>query len=214
MAISEELTKMLKMALKELSNHSKSELVLPIRKRIWALLGTRLINEESRAIYGTGLYRRAFLAKLCTQHVLNVWESDWLTHQGPQQMLSIAEEYLKKQLDYDFTWEQMNQFWGELDNLSNNYDYKGSINVGYAAANVVAVALNDEQFEPNDVEDNQFLDEDYDPYDWDTRFYASMAYANGEPGNENSNPQYRKQFWEWYIKEAIPLAWEASNSYE
>jgi hypothetical protein len=208
MAVYEELAGMLDTALIELSNHPNNELILPIRKQIWTLLGPRLI-ENSKAIHGIGLYRRTRLTMLCTQHVLSIWDKDWLANKGPQQMLSTAEEYLRKQLDYDSAWERMNRFWGELDNseIGDNV----SISVGFAAANVVAAALNDEQFDPNDEEDAQFLDEDYDPYDWDASFYASIAYAGGAPGDENSDLQRRKEFWEWYLKEAVPTAWEAQE---
>jgi hypothetical protein len=212
MPISVELSEKLEDASTALLKHQDGELILPIRKKIWASLGPRQI-EGTYAIFGIGLYRRTTLAKLCVQKVLKLWEQDWPDHTGPHVMLSTVEKYLRKQLDFKAVWGRKNLFWGELETLL--YQMRGSktsINVGFAAANVVTMALNDERFNSENLKaEEQFLDEDYDPYEWDTSFYASIAYAKGAPGDEDSNLQQRQEFWEWYLKEAVPAAWEVSE---
>ncbi len=54
------------------------------------------------------------------------------------------------------------------------------------------------------VEPICLLDADVDPYELDTTFFASSSYAGGTIWQEESDPIRRKEFWGWYLDQAIP----------
>ena len=47
------------------------------------------------------------------------------------------------------------------------------------------------------------------PHQWDASLYASAAYAGGFAWEEQSDKLRRREFWQWYLSEAVPSAWEA-----
>lgn len=161
----------------------------------------------NRAVKGFGLSRRTKLATLCAQKVTGLWDEVWPGNTGPSQMLSTAEAYLRDSLDFDSAWKRKNSFWGDLDNLLCEGNHLTVVNVGFAAANVVTTSLVDERFDPQNLEED-ILDDALDPYEWDAGFYASAAYSEGFSREEQSNRSRRREFWEWYLIEAVPSSWD------
>lgn len=43
----------------------------------------------------------------------------------------------------------------------------------------------------------------------DAAYYASVAYAGGNPTDPISDADRRRQFWSWYLAEAVPAAYSA-----
>jgi hypothetical protein len=87
--------------------------------------------------------------------------------------------------------------------------FKTAAYVGFAAINAVVVALFDEETEELDDDGNVILDQDLDPFTWDTSFYAAAAYSENEP--EENKIQKRREFWLWYLNDAVPLAYQAAK---
>ena len=52
-------------------------------------------------------------------------------------------------------------------------------------------------------------DADIDPDDMDASFFAASVYANGAVWNLESGPLLRREFWEWWLKQAVPLSWNS-----
>jgi hypothetical protein len=50
---------------------------------------------------------------------------------------------------------------------------------------------------------------DVDLSEWHASFWASVAFAHGTPWNLASDAARRQAFWEWWLDEAVPTAWEA-----
>lgn len=211
MLLPEELDVALKSAAEGLASHPRSELILPQRKRIWAALGPCLMDKDGiRAVHGIGLQRRTTLAILCARHVRPVWEQVWPNDDDPHQMIKTAELYLNQALDFDSVEERKNQYLGKLDNLLSKGEHEAAINVGFAAGRAVFTALHDEDFDPHNIDDD-LMDEDLDVNEWDASFNAAAAYAGGFPWEENSSSTRRREFWEWYLNEAVPLAWTSAS---
>jgi hypothetical protein len=208
MALSEELSRIIEAASEALAANADGELILPRRKRIWTALGPRLV-EGARATRGVGLTRRTTLAGLCVRRVLELWTQAWPQNERPVQMLSIAEQYLNESLDFTQAWNSKNMFWGELEKMLYEGEHLIELNVGFAAANVVTTALNDERFDPQQIEAD-VMDDDLDPYEWDASLYASAAAAGGFTWETGSDATRRREFWQWYLNEAVPGAWEAA----
>jgi hypothetical protein len=205
MALPTELNEALQIASAKLSSNINGELVLSERKRVWRALGERLV-EGNRAKRGLGLNRRVKLATLCVRKVLVLWQEVWPEKTGPQEMLLTTEQYLSDSIDYETAWKRVNSFWGEMETLICDGEHLTVINVGFAASNMVNTALFDEKFNPNNLEE-EILDDNLDPYEWDASFYASAAYSTGFSWEEQSDPLRRREFWEWYLNEAAPSAW-------
>jgi len=188
MALSTELIAAIQNASSALSTNTDGELILPERKQIWRAMGDLLV-EGNRAIKGIGLKRRTKLARFCVQKVLALWDEVWPYDDGPRQMLITADQYLNGAIDYDVAWERKNTYWSKLDNLIYEGNHLTIVN-------------------PQDPDEN-IRDESLDPYQWDASLYASAAYAGGFAWEEQSNKLRRREFWQWYLIEAVPSAWEA-----
>jgi hypothetical protein len=55
------------------------------------------------------------------------------------------------------------------------------------------------------------LDDDYDPFSWDTSYYTAIAYSGSDPW-DNADIEKRREFWMWYINEAVPKVYLAFQS--
>jgi hypothetical protein len=207
MDLSPELVRAIELASKALNGNNSGELVLPARKLIWSAMGPCKM-EGTRAIVGPGLQRRTRLAVLAVRHVLPIWERALPTNREPQRMLEIAEEYLGQVIDFRTAWNLKNQFWGELESGRISDRRSIAIAVGFGAAKVVTTALNDQLLDSDNLE-SELLDHNLDPYQWDASFYASVAYAGSAPWQAELNADGRRKFWEWYIKVAVPRAWDS-----
>lgn len=208
MKVNDELLQALEYARTALAQNEHGDLPLSARKRIWSAMGPRRTT-DGRAILSAGLRRRTRLAILTAQKVISIWRLSFPENNQPEFMLATTEEYMKGQADYKTAWKRQNQFWGELDNLkAYAVKYSPSVNVGYAAAVVVSTALNDEQFDPQQLE-SDVSDRDLDVYDWDASYLACAAYAGGASWQPESDDNRRREFWEWYINEAVPSAWNS-----
>ncbi|WP_164863626.1 Imm5 family immunity protein [Agromyces sp. LHK192] len=49
------------------------------------------------------------------------------------------------------------------------------------------------------------------PADWDASFYASLAHSGGAVWETTGDDRVRRAFWEWYLREAIPFAWDTDR---
>jgi hypothetical protein len=147
------------------------------------------------------------LAILCTRHVLHIWTQVWPENDIPQQLLATTEQYLLKMIDFDTAWDQWNQLSAPLENFSGDDAF---INVGFAAAQSLHTALYDELHCPDNTLDESLKDDDLDADSWDASYYAAAAYAGGFVWQEASSPRRRKEFWEWYLQEAIPAVWASA----
>jgi hypothetical protein len=49
---------------------------------------------------------------------------------------------------------------------------------------------------------------DVPPDEWDAAFHASLAVTGGAVWENKGDPETRRQFWLWYLDQAIPYAWD------
>lgn len=206
MVLSEEFVVAQTLAKQSLDASQEGELELPWRKRLWAALGPRLVQGQ-RAVIGTGLRRRVHLAKLSVSHVIDLWDALWPQDSGPEKMMVVAEQFLAGSISFEVAWREKNAFWGHVESMLAKMGQSSQSYVGFAAANVVTVALNDELFDVETIGSDGHKDEDLDPYEWDASYYASGAYAYGLPGEDGASQLRRREFWDWWIRDAAESAW-------
>ncbi|AEV68243.1 Imm5 family immunity protein [Acetivibrio clariflavus] len=203
MGIPQSLINIIEIAKKEILFNEKGELILPMRIKIWKALGPYKIDSNNRAILTVGLKRRVKLASMCVEKNIDIWNSVLADDQRPLIMLEIVEDYIRGNVDYDFVQKQIGRFTTDLENLSCDERYNNASLVGFAALRTVSLALRDEKLMISG-KDN-LLDDDYDAYSWDASFYSALAYS-GSGSWDNANIAERREFWLWYIEEAVPKA--------
>ena len=80
-----------------------------------------------------------------------------------------------------------------------------ALSAGEAATRGVYVAMHDE-----DADQAELLDDDLDASDWDCAFWGACAWSGGIPRLEGWNQHAYKEYWLWYLDEAIPEAWASA----
>jgi hypothetical protein len=206
MAIPRDLQGVLSAARAALAANMAGELVLPQRRRIWTALGPRVMDGK-RAKASPGLNRRAALAHACAVRVLPVWLEAWPKNDRPSVVLEAAQAYLARATDFDAAWKAKEDFSAMLEERQCAGKHFPAVYAGYAAGRALTVAIYDETWDPEHVDEQQ-LDQNLDPYQWDAALYASAAAAGSFTWEPRASVAPRRAFWEWYLTEAVPAAWE------
>jgi hypothetical protein len=154
---------------------------------------------SNRAIPTPGLKRRTVLQIMSTEKVLPKWERKVGTD-GPRKMLDLAQGYLAGRVDYEQAYSQQSSFGASLLNVSSLPEEDiGIIYVGHAAVDSVLTALMDA-----DLTEDEFEDEDRDVYSGELCVCA--AYSGDLPWGVLSSAAKRREFWDWWLTIAAPLA--------
>jgi hypothetical protein len=206
MILPKELTDILNDAKKELLSHPKGEMILPIRKSIWKLLGFYNIDTNNKAIPTVGLKRRTKLAVICVKKVIHIWNEALPDDKRPLELIDEAEKYINGNSDFEAIQKQIGRFPTDLENLNCEEKYQNAVSVGFASLRAASIALHDERFII--LGKDNALDDDYDPFSWDASYFAALTYSGSGPW-DNSNVAKRQEFWLWYIDKAIPEAYVA-----
>ena len=203
MAIPEALEQLIERAHAAVEAHESRELALPLRKDIWRALGPVEYDQATgRAQITSGLRRRTHLARLAAERVLPIWEARWPTR-DPHRMLAVSDAYLAGTTTWKDAWRAQNAFGGGLQNVGDVSEADMyTLYPGHAAIDVVLTALKDVDCDASDDLDAE-LDE------WDGSFYAAAAFAGEMPWDARASSGRRSDFWEWYLREAVPAAWES-----
>jgi hypothetical protein len=189
-----------------LEAHPLGELPLPYRRAIWKAMGpsTRV---PSGLPDGLGYRRSVALDAITVQHVLPFWKRAYPDDDRPEQMLRLADAVVRRQVDWKVADQTKGSFATDLDDLESD-DYVPRY-VGDAAVRVVSTAIADGY---SDAIGPDTLDEDLDPFQWDSSYIASLAAADfgaEVPGEDERTQERRREFWRWYLDTAVPAAYRA-----
>ena len=210
MLISTALDRNIEKALAAVRNHPQHDLNLGYRQGIWAAFGSK---DDSKTSDNSGHKRRATLAILVARYVLPIWDAIWSDDDTPHRLITTAEQVLNRTIDVKTARYYRDEVWTKLENLASEPEhqkpeYQKAINAGFAAINALSSALYDEEFDPDNINYN-LTDADVDSYESDSSFWAAAAYSNGSIWEPNSDTTKRRKFWEWWLTEAVPKAWQA-----
>lgn len=198
-------------ALESVRRHPQHDLLLGYRQAIWAAFGPALHpgQPDSEAAL-VGHQRRVFLAVLTVRHVLPIWLKVWPNNKSPQRLLTHVEEVMKGEMSKDMALDAINRWWDVVDELGAR-SQNMAVTVGFAALQALATAAVDEMFEPDDIDVALTDSEEFDNND--ASFYAAVAYANGPiwkiAAKPKSDSAKRAQFWQWWLTEAVPAAYQS-----
>lgn len=178
------------------------------RLAVWLALGP---NKTSQIIKDNpGWLRRIHLGILTTKHVLPIWQKRFPRSRLPYKILAQIDTILEngavdtnKDYDEDFTYA--------ADNFMDNHQGRHtqySVGVAYCACQALWITVGDTEIFPDHI-DYTLNDDKRDPDSQDPAYYAAMALAEGRVGESKAYKDKRRAFWEWWLDEAVPSAWNA-----
>lgn len=175
----------------ELSFSPSGDLILPLRKLLW----NTIIEDEAVSS------RRLTLTKLdaaCVRHALFIWADKFGGVHDVSEILSIAIDTANGALPEAEALSERDDFYVEVveDRDYEPHEYPVMF-VGHAAANTIVTATADFIFDFSDLR----RDRDLDPEAYEPSYLIASAFAGGL--DEKGNPNLRREFWEWYLSEAI-----------
>lgn len=180
------------------------DLALGLRRKIWMALG----REQGR---GPGCIRRVALALATARHVLPFWESKYPQDRTPHTVLDSAEAMRVGRLDKGEAQALWQQAWDHLMELSYLDEASQGTAAGFSAVQALRTCIDDETLTLQGV-DERLGDDQVDAEDLDASMFAAAAYAGGPAWDASSDSERRRQFWEWWLAEAVPQAYRAVAS--
>lgn len=204
---SRSLKKTLTTALQAVENHPHHDLNLGYRQAIWAVFDFFEASERHQNI---GHFKRIKLAIMTAHKVLPLWESKFSNDKLPHETLKVAETVLIGEYHFETTEKYLQQAWNNIENLASEPNFQDdctqrAIAAGTSAVKAVSTALYDESFDVNNI-NYQNSDEDLDSFQVDSSFWAATSYAGPIWDSSASEPKKRLEFWHWWLKEAVPMA--------
>lgn len=172
------------------------------RRRIWEALGE--LGGTHRPT--PGHRRRAMLDLLTVEHVKPVWDEAYPGDPAVDEVLDAARRALSEGPPHDEGLELASRADIEFVDRPDDDVGFGPGYVGQGACAALMTAIGDKSYNnvPLDADD-----EDLDVDDWDASFFGELA-AGGEPDDPAVGPGPRREFWRWYLDEAVPAAWTSA----
>jgi hypothetical protein len=142
--------------------------------------------------------------------VLPIWNRNESMEPSPKDLLGTLEGVLRGSITVDAARDTAEQAWSQLEQLGNSPKMTNDeFNHAFYAATTMVQAL----FETIGMRSLDGLslsatdtDDWLDPWSSDTAKWAAIAYA-GTTAEATSGSEKRREFWEWWLLEAIPAAW-------
>jgi hypothetical protein len=162
----------------------------------------------------SGHIRRTWLAIWSVEYVLPIVEQ--IAPQGLadiQKLLDEARRALREPLNHEAVRDEMTRMWDYYIQLGFNEHYADVSMVGCAAVFALGVALEDEDFDPEQF-DYAIDDDALEPYDEDTAWHAVTAYAYRASQDADTNRAKRQEFWERWLTEGVAQAYEKAPDEE
>ncbi len=189
-------------ALNVVYEHPNHVLNLGYRAAIWGALGS--LDRHSHPSTDAGHRRRTLLAIKSARRVLPIWEKRWPEEKWPQDAIQASVQLLHIHDNQKIFLDILDRCVVGVENLMTT-DFVAAM-AGQSAVLALNTALDDEYFKPEEI-DYKWIDGQLGGGDNDSASVASIAYAAGTALDPKSNPKKRLEFWEWWLKEAVPTAY-------
>jgi len=183
-----------------LEERDDGRLPLPQRRRVREAFGPW--EPLDAAHPPPGLRRRVELARRAAERVLPVWYAEAAGDHGPEQMLELAERRLNREITEPEADDLADRFRAHAENLAYRKEISQRALAAGEAARLVVVAADIDDYGEHPPHAD---DDDLDPDDWEAAYVAAIAAA----GYPEEDVAARRDFWRWYLEEAVPEAWRA-----
>lgn len=189
--MNQESEALIKRLLTELDASAGGELTLPLRKRLWATITAGKPGPDRRIILTT-------LDSLCVVHGQSFWLRKMGDANGLTRLLKVAEDVARGLITAEDGLKVRDAFYVDVveDQEYEPGEYP-TMFLGHAAANTVVTAAGTFTFDPRDLRE----DRDLDPEAYEPSFLVACAFAGGLA--EEGDAGRRRQFWQWYLNEAV-----------
>jgi hypothetical protein len=181
------------------------DLPLGLRQAIWSCLGDHASREGPVTL---GQIRRHELAKIAVRKVLPFWQKHFPVGKI-EEILAKGDDVLAGRLSRSAARKLFEEYQACDESLmsgpESTADAANALLVCAAATGALYVALWDERFSSWEI-DSSLPNNSIDAFDFDTALTASIVYANGGPWDKSADPIKRRDFWLWWLKEAVPAA--------
>ncbi|BBN63148.1 MULTISPECIES: Imm5 family immunity protein [Pseudomonas] len=176
----------------EVAKSPDGELILPLRKLLWNTITEGETLTRKKIILTS-------LDVICVRQGVSFWVKKFKDNEPLNYILNIALEAAEGKFDEAKALGIRDEFYVSIveDQEYEAEEYPAMF-VGHAAANTIATAVDDFQFEPYDHR----VDRDLDPEGFESSYLVASAFAGGL--SEDGDPKLRRAFWEWYLSIAVP----------
>ena len=206
------LSRMIEDALAAMRQHPQHDLTLGYRYAIKATFSPRYYPANASVKSRVGHQKRTLLAIKTVQHVLPLWERFFPENETPSLLLAQAHKVLKKEYSIEQAIKDVGEAWTYMDSFRVHLTRPAQAVafVGCAAVVALTIAVEDEPIDAPHVK-LDLTDADVDAYEGDGAFEACLAYTGGPPWHPESSAEKRREFWEWWLLQAVPsVAGESS----
>jgi hypothetical protein len=140
---------------------------------------------------------------LAAQKVLPIWEAAFPSDDMPIKLLYASAKHLLQPGEITISEKDMWVFISYLDGISSLDEEDSSpAYVGYTCWVTASKVLLGIGIPPECKPETEL-----DMEEWDASFHGSIAYSGGAVWDEGGgNPVKRREYWEWFFREAIPQA--------
>jgi hypothetical protein len=206
MPLPEKLTDAIAAARAGVMSHELHDLTLGLRQGVWAALGPR--DKDDRSGPRPGHRRRTALATISARKVIPIWERSWPGDDRLHRLLAAADRVVAGDRPDPAKRNESARLRAGLDDVLGLGGDLTPLYAAYSAGRAVVTALDDDDFDPAYL-DPTLTDASRDAYNVDAAFWAATAAVGGSVWEPASSPARRRAFWEWWLDEAVPAAWQA-----
>lgn len=192
----------------EIERDAKHALSFAPRRALLLALGPQVLDAKGYGVeLAAGKRRRVTLALEVSRRVAPFWARDYGTP-VLDQLLDRIEGYLRGDVPRDDVRRATDSLTGGLSN-----DPQGKDQAWLAGRTVDGtgwVAVGDELLSTEQGMSEEDLSDPEDPDLWDPAFFAAGAWAGGMPWTPSFSATAYRDFWQWYLDDAVPRAWRAA----
>lgn len=181
--------------------HPDGYLALPWRRRIRAAFGP--LGDSPATV---GWTRRWHLALRCAERALSRWRFEHPDDRRPVRVIDLAATVFAGDADPRDAATDCSQFLHDIVYAPEQFSVHAYFAANAVAALVRVAAVGDYGADLGP----DTLDEDLVPEAWDIEGLTAAAEAS-VPGDQDDNPVHRRDFWRWYLHEAVPAAYAAGG---
>jgi len=144
------------------------------------------------------------LSILCALKVYPLWEKQNPDNPDLLLLLQKAEIYANTQKNED----ELLQLADKMQTYvldSNDEEHFTVLFAGFSAVNAAYEVTG------KNIDETVRDDSEIDSHDWDSAFFACLAYNDGAPSLSNVDNNKTKEFWEWYLNEGLKKAFSTEK---
>lgn len=195
----QQVTKTLSLGKQELLSNKKGILSLAMRTQIWKSM--RDIDDDALTCR-----HRNELKLLCIRHVQHLWDRAFPEDSRLEQMLTLIQDLIDHRADPRGAEQLADSFFEDVLDKEQEFSpiTQPAVFVAQASSSAVSSACNDNP--EYDTADRTADDDELLPESLEASYCCASAAANAlnwQPAEE-TDVEARREFWTWYLDEAIP----------